>query len=304
MTRSMTRNGLWVLAFAAIAMASPWFTTSAQAGPYRGYSSYRYSYCPSPGYSRGYSRSYSRGYYGSRSKSHYRGYSQPRYYHHGSYRHYRSSPEYSGHIAYGSHGHNSGVHLSVGVRGHSGQYKSGYTSYPKHVETTYVAPEPTYAYESVNYSGLTHGWDLLEKGQASRAMIFFSERAQRHPKDGRPKVGYALSAGTKGEHDRGVWAMRRALRYNPSALDEVPRSSLLASELEELREQYEYRAGHDDADAHFMVAALSYMLHDNYAAMDAVDKALALGADRASLLNLQQLVDTRMERDKAYANKD
>jgi len=315
MTRSLT-SFLALIAFASTLVVP----AAADAWPY-GYSrGYSRSYCPSPGYR--YSHGYKYRQYNSHSYRH-------RSHHKPYYRYSRSG--FHGHFSHGSHGSRYGVGIHYSFSRRDTHHKPAYThlrtakDYPDraHVVPKVARAEPGHATDALSDSprsavastervtrtyhprpvSLDDGFHLLAAGEVSPALSFFSARASRHPRDARPKVGYALAVAMHEDHSRSTWAMRRAFRVDPSSLSEIHLPAALAQPLEELTEHFEHRAGRGDDDARFMVAALSYLAGDDYRAMDAIDRVLASGNADSSDYHLKRLLDDRADSTR-HAEKD
>jgi len=100
-------------------------------------------------------------------------------------------------------------------------------------------------------SSLPDGWRLFRDGHYARAFNAFGQAASAHPKEGEPKLGYALAAAMRGDDDRAAFAMRRVRRFEPDVLDRT--APVAAETLQTLIERYEYQ---DGADARLMLRAL------------------------------------------------
>jgi len=109
-----------------------------------------------------------------------------------------------------------------------------------------------------------NGWELLQQHRPDEALNAFAVEAQAHPRQGMPKVGYALATAENGKLDRGVWAMRRTLRFETEALRYMEVKPALRESIRKLIRRYEYESGHVKAvDTTFMHASLHYLLHEN-----------------------------------------
>jgi hypothetical protein len=113
-----------------------------------------------------------------------------------------------------------------------------------------------------------HGWTLLAGGDQESALKTFSTQAQNDPKNGALKVGYALATAETGDLDRGVWAMRRAVRIDPDALHYLRLDEDMQGIVNNLIHRYEDDDYHtlEATDRDFMVASLYYLLHNAEAA--------------------------------------
>ena len=195
---------------------------------------------------------------GYRNHTGYRHYGHRRYRHHGHHRYRHQYRHYGQHRYYGQHKYRY-------------QHRSGYYG------------------RSYTDNSLAAGWDYLEKGYSRDALNSFSTAAQANPSSGTAKVGYALATADLGRLDRGVWAMRRALRIDPDSLHYVNGKTGLRYKVEHLVDRYEkfdhYRI--EDADAYFMLAALYFLLDDHETSKEYVEKA---DDGTTSTRNLQQLI--------------
>ncbi len=243
----------------------------AKAGYYTGYSYGQHGY----GYGRSYGYGYGRG-YGYSYRPYYRSYGYGR---HGyGYLGYTYRPYYRPHYAYRSYG------------------------YPHHPDS--AASTPPVAANTApagDGSAVYRGaWASLAEGHYARALAAFVDEASSHPNQGRPKVGYALSAAAGGDLVRGVWAMRRALRIDPDAMHYVTVDGALRHRVEQLIARYVESADYalDDAEATFMLASLYYLLRESDSARNAVKVALAGDASSPSTVNLGRII----ERDVAGAD--
>ena len=138
------------------------------------------------------------------------------------------------------------------------------------------------------------GWSLLAQGEARRAKNVFVNQASSHPEAGQPKVGYALSSAMLGDLDRGVWAMRRALRTDPKSLHYLTVDEALQPYILDVVDRYEERfngSGRNPDNA-FMISALRYLLDDTDAARSAIGQAIDNGDDSTSAANLRGLLET------------
>ncbi len=137
------------------------------------------------------------------------------------------------------------------------------------------------------------GWARLAEGHYSQALSIFGAEASSRPRDGGPKVGFALSAAGTGDLRRGVWAMRRALRIDPDSVHYLSIDGSLRPRVEHLVTQYQHNPGGTlhDAEAAFMLASLHYLMRDTAAARASFDAALASGEQSPSATNLGRLID-------------
>ncbi len=228
------------------------------------------------------------------------GYAYPLYFGlHSYYGHH-----YYGHHYYGHHYY--GHHYGYGYPYYGHYY--GYYSFP-YDRYSYREPYGSNdGYDRGNSSSLYrrhdddrgnshrtagHGWALLGKNQASAALTDFGRQAQASPAKGGPKVGYALASADLGRLDRGVWAMRRALRIDPEALHYIAMDRHLNAKVDQIIRQYRNRRAYSsrDADTAFMLASLHYLKGDMHAARTNIDRAMLSHHVSTSTKNLRALID-------------
>ena len=221
---------------------------------------------------------------------------------------------HGGNYGYGHHGYGYGYGypLYYGLHSYDGLHEYGY-HYDGHHYGSYAYPyygyndrEPYasddgytssslpnhgYAGSSIHANG--HGWVLLGNNQASAALVDFSRQAQASPTKGDPKVGYALASADLGHLNKGVWAMRRALRIDPHALHYISLDKHLDAKVAYMIVQYEKKLAYSprDADAAFMLASLHYLRRDMNAARTNIDQAMLIQHDSPSTNNLKNLID-------------
>jgi hypothetical protein len=153
-------------------------------------------------------------------------------------------------------------------------------------------------YGSVNETSIySKGWSHLASGRAEAALTEFANQASHNPGAGVPKIGYALASAMRHNDSRAVWAMRRALRHDPRALNRVPSSQKLDYRIGELIDRYRHRSGaeYQRADDAFMTAALAYLHGDHELARKAVDHAVESGDREASTLELDRMIGHRRQ---------
>jgi len=223
------------------------------------------------------------------------------------------SSHHAGHYGYGhSYGYGYshpyyGLHDYYGYGHHGYGYPGyGYSNYGFHHYNSYATPYSSgenyssdSTYQSRTYDrGGSHvatgnGWTLLGNNQASAALSDFGRQAQASPSKGDPKVGYALASADLGRLDKGVWAMRRALRIDPNSLHYVTLDERLNSKVEQIIQQYEKKLAYSaiDDDAAFMLASLHYLRRDIQAARSNIDQALLKRYHRTSTKNLKALIE-------------
>jgi hypothetical protein len=190
---------------------------------------------------------------------------------------------YRTHTGYGHYGHRRYNHHSYYRNNYYTHHRYGYSyrNYDHH----YFA----YDGRSSVRTALREGWNYLIKGYSRDALDRFVIAAQANPSSGAAKVGYALATADLGRLDKGVWAMRRALRIDPDSLHYVNGKAGLRYKISHLVGRYE-KADHyriRSTDANFMLAALYYLLDDHDASRRYVEK---VDDGTNSTRNLQQLI--------------
>lgn len=134
------------------------------------------------------------------------------------------------------------------------------------------------------------GWNALARGRALEALRYFGRQAQANPRQGESKVGYALAAASAGDLERGSWAMRRALRYDPDALHYLQLDSELQEDLSGLIERYQgMLTGDNNNDTVVMITALHYLRGDISSAEQSMEAAI-LSDNDASIVQLARLL--------------
>ena len=142
------------------------------------------------------------------------------------------------------------------------------------------------------YDVLDEGWNLLRRGRPAEAADVFGRLCQASPSEGMPKVGYALAAAELGRLDKGIWAMRRALREDPESLQYVTIDQQLQPKVEAMLKRYQQSDKFDDSsDGAFMVAALHYLLGDMAAAQKAMERGGGSHDTYTSAANLKRLIE-------------
>ena len=138
-------------------------------------------------------------------------------------------------------------------------------------------------------------WALLSRGDAQAALSAFTSQAADSPSHGQPKAGFALAAAMLGDHERAMWAMRRAFRVDADSLHYLPIDERLRDRMHTLLEHYRYKASHqeDEVEALFMTAALHFLLHEDAAAAEAIEAAIAHGDADASAGAMHTLLAAR-----------
>ena len=139
-------------------------------------------------------------------------------------------------------------------------------------------------------SGEERGFVYLVNGDRKRAVSVFAKEAEANPGNALPKLGYSIAMSELGELELGVWAMRRAIRTDPQALRKVDLDARLRPRIAVLLDVYhptDHSASHGE-DAHFMAAALLWVLGDTEGASSAIAAAAADGDEHDSTLALSR----------------
>lgn len=221
---------------------------------------------------------------------HYGGHHKYRHHHksrrHGYGRHhYRHAPKHAAkrHRHYPYYSSHRYRHYPYRYRSHG--YSARSSHYPYRSQSTRAQRASVAADDK-------HGWKLLARGDARGAHGFFARQAESNPRAGRPKAGYALAAALSGDLSTGTWAMRRAFRIDPKALDYVVIGARLRPKVEGLIAHYRDRDMARGGDEAFMIAALEYLLRDYKGARKAVHQAALAGDKSASTANLKRLLSS------------
>ena len=221
---------------------------------------------------------------------------------------------YYGHHGHG--GHSYGYGYGRGGHGYRGGYgySRSYRAYPyygygysrpyyrsraydySYREPVVVRSVPSHDYPDSASSATVvadqAAWDRLAEGQHASALSQFADAAQRHPDTGLPKLGYALASAANGDHERAVWAMRRALAADADALHYAPLNERSRALVDTLAARYADGtvAEVGASDAAFMAAALHYIRHDNAAAARQIGLAMENGDRSGSASRLEEMI--------------
>ncbi len=131
------------------------------------------------------------------------------------------------------------------------------------------------------------GWDWLAKGNAGYALDIFAIQSQQNLNSGIPKVGFAIAAAVKGDMGRATRAMRKAIRIDSSALNNIDIKNIKPT-IETLSENYKLNlnTNKNNADNAFMIAALSYLQQDYETASNIISE----NDQSQSAINLRRLI--------------
>ncbi len=280
-----------------LALSSP---SEAWRGHYKGYG---YTY-------RGYGHKHRHGYKGGH-KHH------SRYGHRGHKHHIRHSPYRHGRKHHVRHRHRHrgiGIYAGYGLHGYYRYRPYGYYRYRPYGYYRYPYRKGYYhkSYKASRYYGHayadgyggsskyttidqgndldSYGWNLLRENRPTEALQAFGQLAQANPSKGTPKVGYALASAELGRLDKGIWAMRRALRIDPKALHYVNLDEELRLMVEKLAERYEQSRQFSERDSgrSFMLAAMYYLLGDLDAGQEAIQYSYNTSTSAENLKRLIQ----------------
>ncbi len=131
-----------------------------------------------------------------------------------------------------------------------------------------AAAEPAASAPPVTQTDLA--WWLLDQGRPRDALREFAILSLRDAGDGGPRVGYGLACAMLADNEKAAWAFRRALAVDPPALHarnlEEPLSGWVRQLIEDLPED-------PGPDGLLLIAALHTVLHEDAAAVSALERA-------------------------------
>ena len=239
------------------------------------------------------------GYHGDHHGHGYRiGYGHYGHYGHRYYKHYRYPSHYYRHHYYPSYRYpyKYRMYNYYSYRPYKYSYRPynyPYNNYSRfyssgNYSSNYAKP----SIQSKTYNNGNDAWTTLVNGQAKYALSMFGNEAQSYPNAGLPKAGFALAAAASGDLDKGIWAMRRAFRYDSKSLHQLAKDTRLYHIFNDLIAKYGYSLQHSGRhqDEAFMVAALNYLKGDYATAEVAATRAAKDGDRSKSFKNLQQLL--------------
>ena len=221
------------------------------------------------------------------------------HYGHYGYRHYGYSSHYGRHY-YGGHSYYPGKYYRrhssryYPYRSHQNYPKSYSFAVPKNIKV-YVENDSNQYGNSENIGVKSSAWQTLKQGKYGQALTTFANEAQSNPNSGVPKAGYALATASKGNLDRGIWAMRRAFRIDPDSLHYLQLDEKGHMVIDDLISQYSSQENNTDVDQAFMVSALYYLKHNYIAAKKSIVSAQKNGDKSSSYTNLQKLIDQQLK---------
>ncbi len=142
----------------------------------------------------------------------------------------------------------------------------------------------------------TSGWALLAD-KPSAALAVFALEATNNPTRGLPKAGYAIAQALLNNNASAIWAMRRALRFDATALHYVPLDESLGERFDELIVGYRRRlekGTEHPGDDHVMIATLAYIRHDYEVALSAAKEAINTGDRQPTTQALLELIEQEL----------
>jgi len=229
-------------------------------------------------------------------------YHRPYYnYHHGHDRGYRAH--------YGVHAHLGGdaAYVVLGVLGAallahiltkdtSSSRNTSPEVYSYYPPVKVVRPAAVVYKKPVNKKTIYHyskneGWDWLAKGNADYALDIFAIQSQQNLNAGEPKVGFAIAAATIGEKDRAIHAMRKAVRIDANALNNIDINTIKPT-VKKLTEDFQSGTNNkpEDADVAFMMASLFYLQQD----YETANTLIAENDQSQSANNLRELLKSNI----------
>ena len=203
-------------------------------------------------------------------------------YHRPYYNYHRG---YHGHYGVGAHVRGDAAYVVLGVLGvallahiftnNKSESKESYPkSYPHKPPVKVVTQKPVKYQKPKNRTYYRYsenqGWEMLAKGNADTALDIFAVQSQQTLNSGKPKVGFAIAAATVGANDRAIRAMRKAVRIDVNALNNIDIHPIKHT-IKELSANYQAKLNNNinDKNTAFMMATLFYLEQD-------YDKAKAL----------------------------
>ena len=129
------------------------------------------------------------------------------------------------------------------------------------------------------------------------AQDHFASQAERTPRAGLPKIGYALAKAMRHDQSRAVWAMHRVLRYDPKAFDRVPDNDAQHARISRLIDRY--HRNHDaysDSGNAFLTASLAYIHGQSELARKALSQVISSGDRRGTTMKLKSMMEGKYAR--------
>ncbi len=178
----------------------------------------------------------------------------------------------------------------------SGGANRSHSSEPDSEETMPYPEHPVV--KNGDHDPATSGWALLAD-KPSAALAVFALEATNNPTRGLPKAGYAIAQALLNNNTSAIWAMRRALEFEATALHYVPLDESLGERFDELIVSYRHRleegTGHP-GDDHVMIATLAYIRHDYEVALSEATGAIDTGDRQPTTQALLELVEKQLTR--------
>ncbi len=135
------------------------------------------------------------------------------------------------------------------------------------------------------------GWEQLANGNTSYALDIFAVQSQQNLDAGEPKLGFAIAAAKLGEKNRAVRAMRKAVRIDANALNNIEVDEI-KPEIQKIAKNYQSTANNTsyNSDTAFMMATLSYLQQEFTTASSQIDE----NDNSQSANNLRELLKRKL----------
>lgn len=215
--------------------------------------------------------------------------------HYGYHSHYGLHAGYSSHGGIGTAGYVilglfGAVLLSHFLNNDNHQNDGTYhRTYPVTAPTVYKQAKTPARYTTPVYQYDHHeGWDALVNGNAGFALDIFAIQTQQDMGNGIPRIGFALAAAVKGEQERSIRALRKAISIDPYALINIKPDEELQLTIQLLIEEYSNYLNNDvDYDYSFMLATLACLNQD----FESARNVLASSDRSQSANNLREILN-------------
>jgi hypothetical protein len=174
---------------------------------------------------------------------------------------------------------------------HTDHYPNTY-SYPTQVNTVYpeLVKYQKPPVKTVYHYNTNEGWNSLANGNTSFALDVFAVQAQQNLGSGVPRIGFALAAASMNQKQRAISSMRKAVRTDANALNNI-NTSTIKPLIEELTKNYQLSLISDQSNKNtaFMIASLAYLSGD----YDTATNFLGSEDQSASAKKLKELLKYR-----------
>lgn len=120
---------------------------------------------------------------------------------------------------------------------HEVHHKYSYSAPQVRDSNLYRAPGDTPNRYSFHKS-LAYAWEMLKADRSHIALNVFGRAARAHPSGGEPKIGYAIAMADLGQLGKSLWAMKRALVYDPGAIRSLTADRRFVRKMGDLASQY------------------------------------------------------------------